>query len=115
MGDLNIDSYPCLSSQQNCDEFDLLLNKLKAHYQVHDNYAVLPVTFSSQLDWMVTEKGKNESLDYILPLKDYRPVKKFHSRVRVIRADNDANMYTGTPYGDTDLSDHFALEAKINY
>src|SRR3990167_4640753 len=37
------------------------------------------------------------------------------SHAHVMRGVENPKMYTGTPYGNTDLSDHFALEAELRY
>lgn len=111
-GDLNIDASNCYELKH-CKTFNELLSLLEASYHQHDNLDVLPYTDDPSRNWMNTGKGRGAVEDYILVLNQHRPVKSYHSRVLVLRADNDVKMYVGTPYGDTDLSDHFPVEAKL--
>ncbi len=114
-GDLNIDAAACYEKEV-CSELEFLLNILQASYHKHDNRDIVPYATNSVLNWMSHYDPTNKKmLDYILVSNAYRPVKNHHSRVLVLRGDNDSNMYTGEPYGDTDLSDHFALEAKLQF
>ena len=54
-------------------------------------------------------------LDYVLVVQNKAKQKSYHSRVLILRGDDDPEMFTGSPYGDTDLSDHFSIEANINF
>jgi endonuclease/exonuclease/phosphatase family metal-dependent hydrolase len=113
-GDLNIDASSCYELNQ-CAEEEGMLNLLHASYFKHDNRAIVPYSTDSSKNWMNNGTGKNNVLDYVLPIKGYRQLKSYHSRILVLRAEDDAKMFVGRPYGDTDLSDHFPLEAKLSY
>ncbi len=114
-GDLNIDAALCYNDNK-CEELNDLLNMVNAKYRQHDNIKLIPYSVDGSLDWMNTSGEKNrEMLDYILPLNGHVPLKSYHSRVLILRGDSDPLMYSGKPYGDTDLSDHFALEAKLTF
>lgn len=115
-GDFNIDAAACYDHEE-CNEFNNLIEAFDAKYIKHDNRKVMPYSVNSFLNWMTGRRNlaNKKVLDYIMPLNGYRDIKSYHSRVLVLRGDDDSTMYIGEPYGDTDLSDHFAIEAKLNF
>lgn len=113
MGDINVDAALC-QVKKDCSEFNFLLNTLNASFQAHSNIGLLPYLSNLTLDGMNTDPVLG-SYDYILPLRDYQNPSAFQSHGLVLRGVENPKMYTGTPYGDTDLSDHFSLEAEIQY
>lgn len=114
-GDLNIDGFQCFTDQEEgCGGFKHLLETLNVAYKPHDNSDVLPYTVDGRINWM-SSNNSPAILDYVLYMKDHRQPKQYNSRVLILRGDEDSNMYTGTPYGDTDLSDHFSLEARMAF
>ena len=110
-GDFNVDAVRCQQTGD-CQEYNDMLNTLKAHYEPYTNIKLLPYISNKSLNGMSTD-ANNGSYDYILSLLNQQYTKMIETHVRVMRATNDSLMYVGTPYGDTDLSDHFALEAKL--
>lgn len=114
-GDLNINSMACQDINDSaCDEFKRAINLLEANYQFHDNWQLLPFSVDGRLNWMKPTFSL-KMLDYILPIKPFKQPLTYHSRMLVLRGEDDPLMYTGTPYGNTDLSDHFVLEASLAY
>lgn len=111
-GDLNIDASRCYESNR-CDKFNDILSILDTHYYQHDNRSIIPYSDDPSKNWMNTGHEKGAVEDYILVLNHHRQLKSYHSRILVLRAENDPKMYVGKPYGDTDLSDHFPVEAKL--
>ena len=112
-GDFNIDAVAC-NQQGDCAEMNFLLKTLNASYQLHDNHKLLPYTVDGRFNWM-SGNNKPAILDHILVLNEHKMPQQRHSRVLVLRGDDDPEMYTGSPYGDTDLSDHFSIEAELTY
>ncbi|OGO93569.1 MAG: hypothetical protein A3F10_05975 [Coxiella sp. RIFCSPHIGHO2_12_FULL_42_15] len=113
VGDLNVDAALC-QQKRDCSEFNYLLQTVTAQYQPYSNIAILPYTSNYTLNAMNIDPVLG-SYDYVLPLMNYQHPILYQTHVRVMRGVENPKMYTGTPYGNTDLSDHFALEAELRY
>lgn len=115
MGDLNINGSQCIHSQaKHCEEFKQLIAELDANYSVHRNHKTLAFSSDPSKNWMNT-RDTAFLLDYILALHNKKNIVQYESRLLVLRGNDTENMYLGSPYANTDLSDHFALEAKVLY
>ncbi|WP_131782706.1 sphingomyelin phosphodiesterase [Legionella gresilensis] len=113
MGDLNINASQCTNNETgHCTEFKRLISELKVNYRVHKNYKVVSFSSDPSKNWMNTGNSKS-ILDYILPFNNQNIQFSYESKMLVLRGNHAKEMYVGTPYADTDLSDHFALEAKL--
>jgi endonuclease/exonuclease/phosphatase family metal-dependent hydrolase len=113
LGDLNVDAGQCLY-QGHCERFNFLNQTLGSVYKRHQNHQTLPYSSDPAKNWMVTDTTA-KLLDYIMPVKPYLMPRSFTTKLRALRGQNVNDMYHGTPYGDTDLSDHFAIEANFQF
>ncbi len=115
-GDLNVNN---MQGQ----EYQATIGQLTQKPQVWENQATMPYASNPAINLMNTDDHP-EMVDYVLmlgqPLIAPLALNK-HSRVRVIRAPEIAEMYAGgdalnaskKPFAALDLSDHFAYEVKF--
>ncbi len=122
-GDLNVDYQKC-KQHFDCGEYTLTIQQLTDKKQAWKNIATLPYGSDPSINLMNTDDAAG-MYDYILMLSNpSHPAPAFNkqSRIRVIRAPEAAQLYAGgsaanpdkTPFGQCDLSDHFALEAEFH-
>lgn len=122
-GDLNVDYQNC-KRNHDCAEYQVTIGQLTGRDQLWQNSDIMPYGSNPAINLMNTDDVP-EMVDYILMLDKPElaaPAFTKRSRIRVIRAPEDAEMYAGgsamnlgkTPFAELDLSDHFAFEAEFH-
>ena len=112
------------SSQNSAQEYQATIAQLTNKNQAWDNMTVMPYGSNPAINLMNTDSAP-AMVDYILMLgQPFMATQTFtkHSRIRVIRAPEVAQMYAGghaldaskKPFAELDLSDHFAYEAEFH-
>ncbi|MDF1761255.1 MAG: endonuclease/exonuclease/phosphatase family protein [Coxiellaceae bacterium] len=113
------------SSQNSAQEYQATIAQLTSRNQAWDNMAGMPYGSNPAINLMNTDSTP-AMVDYILMLgQPFMATQAFtkHSRIRVIRAPEVAQMYAGghaldaskKPFAELDLSDHFSLEAELYF